>query len=312
MGTILFLIVTHNSEGEIELCLNSIVAQGLQSYRVVVVDNASTDGTTARIEASGVEVTLLRNEQNLGFAAACNQAASDSEDEFIMLLNPDAALCPGAVEQMLTEIESDQRVGIVGPRLRSRDGRLLPSAYRLPTVFQELAYLWGLRRALVCRPFKSLFGRLLAGRFGQFDPHDTKRVVDTVLGACMLVRRSVWEQLGGMDERFFLFYEEKDFCKRASDAGFAAVFVPTAEAVHEIGASVKSDPLAAAIAKRVSMRRYYRKHKGTAANLVVGTALLLNALWRVAEVLLKLPIGGQSRAELRMQLRAWRSLIREI
>ncbi|MBN2208662.1 MAG: glycosyltransferase family 2 protein [Candidatus Coatesbacteria bacterium] len=272
-----FVVVTFNSAREIAGCLDSIAAQGLHEFRIVVVDNGSWDETVRTVQESGIDLTLVRNETNRGFAAACNQAASMTDDGFIMFLNPDARLCPGAVEKLASAIESDERIGIAGPRLTSPDGTLLPSAYRSPTVFQELAFLFHLRPILVSRPFRRLFGRLLAGRFAQFDPHDTRRVVDTVIGACMLVRREVFLNVGGFDEQFFLFYEEKDFCKRALEAGFLTLFVPEAEAVHEVGASVKSDPLAAASAKRASMKRYYRKHKPMSANVVLQAALMITA-----------------------------------
>ena len=205
MRSVAFVVVTFNSARDIAGCLDSIVAQGLHEFRIVVVDNASQDETVRAVQESGIDLTLVRNETNRGFAAACNQAASRTDGDFIMFLNPDARLCPGAVEKLASAIESDEQVGIAGPRLRSPDGKLLPSAYRFPTVFQELAFLFCLRPILVSGPFRRLFGRLLADHFGQFDPHDRRRVVDTVIGACMLTKRQVFLKLGGFDERFYLF-----------------------------------------------------------------------------------------------------------
>jgi len=274
--SVAFVVVTFNSARDIAGCLDSIVAQGLHEFRIVVVDNASQDETVRAVQESGIDLTQVRNETNRGFAAACNQAVSRTDDDFIMFLNPDARLCPGAVEELVSAIESDEQIGIAGPRLRSPDGKLLPSAYRFPTLFQELAFLFCLRPILVSWPFRRLFGRLLAGRFGQFDPHDRRRVVDSVIGACMLVSREVFLKLGGFDEQFFLFYEEKDFCKRALEAGFSTLFVPEAQAVHEVGASVRSNRIGAASAKRASMKRYYRKHKSFSANMVLQAALMIN------------------------------------
>ncbi len=283
MRSVAFVVVTFNSARDIAGCLESIAAQSLPDFRIVVVDNASGDETVGVVQRSSVDLTLVRNDTNRGFAAACNQAASKADDDFIMLLNPDVRLCPGAAKELTSAIESDERIAIAGPRLRSPDGKLLPSAYRFPTVFQELAFLLGLKAILVSRPFKWLFGRLLAGRFGQFDPHDRRRAVDSVIGAAMLVRREVWDMLGGFDDEFFLFYEEKDFCKRALGAGFLTMFVPEAQAVHEVGASVRSDPIASAVAKRASMMRYYRKHKSFGANIVVQVALMVATLLQIAK-----------------------------
>jgi len=288
MTSVAFVVVTFNSAREITGCLESIAAQGLSDFHIVVVDNASSDGTASAVQRSGIDLTLVSNSRNRGFAAACNQAVSGIDDGLILLLNPDARLCPGAVNELVSAIESDNRIGIVGPKLKDPGGELLPSAYRFPTVFQDLAFLLGLKSILVSRPFKWLFGRLLASRFGQFDPHDRRRAVDSVIGACMLIRRDVWMMLGGFDERFFLFYEEKDFCKRALAAGFVTVFVPEALAVHEVGASVRLDPVAACVAKRASMMRYYRKHKSFWANIVVQVALMITKLLQKAKQKVKI------------------------
>ena len=277
MKGIVFIIVTFNSENEIGACLKSITGEGVPGTRIVVVDNASQDGTIKAIHQSGIEALLIKNESNRGFAAACNQGAEASSEENIMLLNPDARLISSAAEELRSAIEADERIGIAGPRLMDSRGETLPSAYRLPTVFQELAHLFRLKRALTSYPMKMLFGKLLAKRFAQYSPHDRREVVQSVLGACMMVKREVWEALGGLVEDFFLFYEEKDFCKRAAEAGYSTLFVPEAEACHDIGGSVRSDPAAAQRAKRTSMLLYYRKHKSLAARLVVQAALLLTA-----------------------------------
>ena len=120
-----------------------------------------------------------------------------------------------------------------------------------------------------------------------------------------------WERLGGLDERFFLFYEEKDFCMRAHDVGFWTVLVPEAQAGHEVGASTRGDLLGAAIAKRISMIRYYSKHKRAAANVVVRAVVLLTTLSHLAVEILTSAIGQLSRAEFGRRLRRWRPVIRE-
>ncbi|MBN1592077.1 MAG: glycosyltransferase family 2 protein [Candidatus Coatesbacteria bacterium] len=279
MVSVAVIIVTFNSEREIRACLESISAQNLEDYRVVVVDNASSDDTVGEIRLSKADLTLIENSTNRGFAAACNQAASAADSEFILLLNPDARLCDGAVSELVSAIRSEDGAGIAGPRLLSEDGRLLPSAYRFPTIFQEIAYLFRLKPILTSGPFKAIFGKFLSRWFGQFDPHDTRRVVDSVLGACMLIRGELWRELNGFNERFFLFYEEKDFCKRALDAGYRTIFVPDAQAIHEIGASCRSNPTETDIMKRESMMRYYRKHKSLCTNVVLWIAVLLSSLF---------------------------------
>ncbi len=309
--SIAFVIVTFNSGQTIERCLNSIASQGLSQRQIVVVDNASRDNTIEQTKRTKISLTLIQNDTNRGFAAACNQGVAATSADLIMLVNPDAQLRTDAVRELRSALQSDERIGIVGPKLTSPEGELLPSAFRFPTVFQELAFLMRLKPLLTSRPFRWAFGSLLASRFGQFDPHLRRRRVDTVVGACMLIRRSVWEMLGGLDERFFLFYEEKDLCMRAHDAGFWTVFVPEAQAEHEIGASTKANLLGAAVAKRMSMIRYHSKHKRVAANIVVRAAVLLTTLSHLVLEILTLAIGRLSRAELGRRLRGWWPVIRE-
>ena len=309
--SIAFVIVTFNSGQTIERCLGSIASQGLSRWQIVVVDNASSDNTVEQIRATGISLTLLQNDRNRGFAAACNRGVAATSAGLIMLVNPDARLGAGAVEELRSALRSDERIGIVGPRLASPDGELLPSAYRFPTVFQELAFLLRLKPLLTSRPFRWAFGSVLANRFGQFDPHLRRRRVDTIVGACMLIRRSVWEMLGGLDESFFLFYEEKDLCMRAHDAGFWTVFVPEAHAVHEVGVSTRSNELAAAIAKRMSMMRYYSKHKSIAANIVIRAAILVTTFSHLLVEALAVATGRLPRAELGYRLRRWRPVVRE-
>ena len=309
--SIAFVIVTFNSGQSIERCLNSIASQGISRRQIVVVDNASRDNTVEKIKNTKISLTLILNDTNRGFAAACNQGVAEADADLIMLVNPDAQLGPNAVRELQSAIHSDEHIGIVGPRLTGPEGELLPSAFRFPTVFQELAFLLRLKPLLTSRPFRWAFGSLLASRFGQFDPHLRRRRVDTIVGACMLVRHSVWEMLGGLDERFFLFYEEKDLCMRAHDAGFWTMFVPEAQAVHEVGASTRANLLGAAIAKRISMIRYYSKHKRVAANIAVRAAVLLTTLSHLALEILTLAIGQLSRAELGRRLRRWRPVFRE-
>jgi len=299
-----FVIVTFNSAGQVAQCLRSIARQRLHRARIVVVDNASTDETISVIRQTGIGLTLIENRTNRGFAAACNQAVEAVGEEFVLLLNPDARLSPGAVSTLVDAVVSSQEIGIAGPRILDESGALIPSAYRLPTLFQELAFLFRLKPILLWGPVRVVLGPLLMRRFGQFDPHRRRKVVESVVGSCLLVRRDVWERLSGFDEGFFLFYEEKDFCKRAAEAGYKTLFVPEAKVIHSVGASVKSAPRFAAVAKRASMIYYYQKHKSLLANLAVRAALLATVVLSVARDVVGFWAGYLSAGELGRRLAA--------
>lgn len=221
------VIVNWNSGRQLAACLESFAAAAGDSVavrRITVVDNASSDGSCDAPPAS-LPLDVIRNAENRGFAAACNQGAAGSEAEFLLFLNPDTRLMAGALERPARFLcaEENKAVGIVGIQLVDSAGHVARNTARMPTPWSMLGNSLGLDR-LMPSAFPPHFVIEWA--------HDQTRTVDQVMGAFMLVRRSLFETLGGFDERFFVYFEDLDLACRARARGFASVYLATAQAFH--------------------------------------------------------------------------------
>lgn len=222
------VIVNWNAGPRLRECLASLVPAiaGVESgVRVVVVDNASTDGSLEGIEAFGLPLTVIRNPQNRGFAVACNQGAQRSRSRLLLFLNPDTRLDSRSLGAPITFLDAPDGadVGIVGIQLVDDQGRVAKSCSRFPTPRRLLARALGLDQV-----FPGFFPGMLMHEWD----HASTRQVDQVMGAFLLVRRDVYRDLGGFDERFFVYFEDVDLCRRALDAGWKTIFVSEARAFH--------------------------------------------------------------------------------
>lgn len=221
------VIVNWNSGRQLAECLASFAAvanDAVTIERVVVVDNASADGSCEDLPAS-LPLTVIRNAENRGFAAACNQGAAGAAADFILFLNPDTRLMAGALERPAAFLSASQNsaVGIVGIQLIDEAGQVSRNSARIPTASSMVGASFGLDRVI-----PSLF----PPHFVTDWPHDETRTVDQVMGAFMLVRRSLFAALGGFDERFFVYFEDLDLACRARTRGFSSVYLATAQAFH--------------------------------------------------------------------------------
>jgi GT2 family glycosyltransferase len=192
--------------------------------RIVVVDNASTDGSLDALPASPA-LTVIRNAENRGFAAACNQGAAGAEADFLLFLNPDTRLMPGALERPAAYLLAPENagVGIVGIQLIDEMGHVARNTARMPTAWSMIGASIGLDR---------LMPSVFPPHFATDWPHDETRAVDQVMGAFMLMRCPLFKALGGFDERFFVYFEDLDLAQRARQRGFASVYLATAQAFH--------------------------------------------------------------------------------
>ena len=220
------LIVSWNVRDLLLRCLASVpVAADPLSYEIIVVDNASDDGTLASLSAAFPEVRVIANTQNRGFSGGNNQALATAVGAYLFLLNPDTELRSGAITALHHYLETHAQVGIVGPRLRYGDGTLQASRRRFPslaTLFSESTIIQ-----------EYMPGIPLFAHFYISDRSpDRAQPVDWIMGAADVVRRVVYEQIGGLDERFFMYSEELDWCRRAVAAGWQVAYEPAAEVVH--------------------------------------------------------------------------------
>lgn len=232
--TLSVVVVSFNTRDLLERCLASVAAEPVGAgAEVWVVDNASADGSAEMVRARFPEVRLLVNDANRGFAAACNQALARVTGEFVLLLNSDAILQPRALGRLLEVLQRQPEVGVVGGQLVDPDGRLQRSYGKMPRVGSFVAEMLGAGRVPGAR-------RLLSEVASPPRRRERPRPVDHVCGAGLAFRRGLLDEIGLLDERFFLYFEETDFCLRVRrDAGRVVWFEPRARVRHERQGSVR-------------------------------------------------------------------------
>ena len=280
------VIVNYNTADLVIDCLQSLA--GESGFQVSVVDNASPDRSAelilAAIEANAWNdwVELVDAPRNDGFAAGNNVAlrrlfAKENPPEYVLLLNPDTIVRPGAINRLVEFLDRYPRAGIAGSRLENLDGTPQRSAFRFPGLAAEFEN--GLRLGIVSR----LLSRFVVAPVVRNDVHQAA----WVSGASMLVRRKVFERIGFLDEGFFLYFEEVDFCRRACKAGWECWYVPESRVVHLVGQATGMN-MPQQQTRRVptywlaARRRYFLKHHGWAKTYMASLGwALARATWRV-------------------------------
>lgn len=249
------VVVTHNSRLHLSACLRSLFEQpDTLPLEVIVVDNGSRDGVA---EATGQEypqATLLQAPRNLGFAAGANLGIRQAKGAYVLLLNPDTVVTAGALRRMVAFLDATPDAGVVGPRLLNPDGSLQLSCRAFPGRWMVFAHRYALLSRLF--PRNPVTRRYLLTDW----EHDSIRAVDWVSGACLMTTREVLERVGLLDEGFFLFNEDVDFCKRVWAEGWKVYYVPDAVVVHQVGISRRRDDISLILARHRSMLHYHRKH----------------------------------------------------
>jgi N-acetylglucosaminyl-diphospho-decaprenol L-rhamnosyltransferase len=275
------VVINYKSRDALAECLEAL-ATGPEEIERVVVDNDSRDGSAEMLAARFPGVRLIANSENLGYSKAVNQGIAATRARFVLLMNPDCVVRPGAVRALADHLLAHPRTGIAGPQLRGRDGEIELSGRSFPT---PITFLFN-RYSLLTR----LFPRNPWSRRYLLSDWDrtTEREVDWLSGSCLMARREAIDQVGGMDEQFFMFNEDVDWCRRMKLAGWAVAYVPSAVAVHEIGASKRRVAARVIWGRHVGMIHYFRKHhpmnpifEALASTFIVmraGLMLLANAL----------------------------------
>jgi GT2 family glycosyltransferase len=249
------IIVSYRSRDVLLACLSGL-PEGARDldYEVVVVDNASGDGTSEAIVRSHPEVRLIQNDENVGFATAVNQGLRGTSGQFAMLLNPDCELHAGAARQLVDYLRSHPRCGLAAPRLLYPDGSLQYSVRTYPDQYTLLFNRYSLLTYLL--PANRWSRRYLMSDWD----HASTRDVDWVTGACMVARREAINEVGGMDEAFFMFNEDVDWCRRFNQAGWVVTYVPDAVCVHHVGASGHRTSTRVILERHRGMVYYFHKH----------------------------------------------------
>ncbi len=249
------VIVNWNVRSLLEECLRSVFQYAPKdSFEVFVVDNASSDGSAEMVSASFPVVHLIKNIHNLGFATACNQAIRQACGEYVLLLNPDCQITADAFNGLVSFFDNHPKAGIVGCRILNADDSSQQSIRRFPTILSQIAMMFKVHHLF---PRLPLFQNYLAA---DFDYSQTQQV-DQPMGAVFLLRKSMLDTLGLLDEQFFVWFEEVDLCKRAKDAGWEIWYDADVTVVHYQGQSFKQqDVITKQINSFASCRKYLWKH----------------------------------------------------
>ncbi len=249
------VVVNYNAGPALEECLADLAAAApAGGLEVLVVDNASRDGSLDQARRRHPWARFIASPVNRGFAAGCNLGLAAATGRHLMLLNPDTRLAPGCLEAMCRFLDTHPRAGALGPRVLDPDGRVQLSARGAPGPGAFLFH----RYSLLTRLFP---GNALSRRYLHSDwDHATTREVDWLSGAALMLSRPALAAAGPLDEGFFLFHEDVDLCLRVRQAGFTVVYHPGATVIHAIGISKEKADLRLLKARHRSMMRFVRKH----------------------------------------------------
>ncbi|NWF94045.1 MAG: glycosyltransferase family 2 protein [Syntrophaceae bacterium] len=270
------IIVNWNTKEFLLQCLESVHQSVREKgMEVFVVDNGSTDGSVAAVRERFPEVKLIENRTNLGFARANNQALRLSKGRYVLLLNPDAKVKPGAIDRLTSFMDAHPEAGAAGGQLLNPDGSKQNSIANFPSLATELLN-------------KSLLRWLFPSKYPGKEQDYTEPIeVDSVIGACMMVRRDTMEQVGLLDEDYFLFLEETDWCYRMKRAGWRIYHLPQAEVYHFQGKGAEIEKRRARVEYFRSRYHFFKKNRGSLQWLI----LVVGSVKRLLAELLLTAVG---------------------
>ncbi|MGH9517143.1 MAG: glycosyltransferase family 2 protein [Terriglobales bacterium] len=289
------IVVAWNCRKVLSDCLESILLQvEPERSEIIVVDNASSDGTAAMVRANFPSVKLIESDVNLGFARGNNLGLEAATGEYIFLINPDVVVGSDTFAKMLDHLRSHPGIGMLGPKIIGRDGAVQRSCMRTPTLWNQLC------RALALDTLNKksrLFGGYLMNEF----PHDALRDVDIINGCFWLVRRTALEQVGEMDPQFWMYADDLDWCRRYTEAGWRVVFFPHADAIHLGAVSSDTAPVFCYVQMQQADLQYWRKYHGVFSSACFFFTLYLSHALRsaVSALLYVVHASGRSRVALK-------------
>jgi len=274
------VLISYNGKEFIDDCMRTTVESLKRvNSEIIVVDNASSDGTIDILETKYPQARLIKNNSNLGFAPAVNQGLETATGEFILLLNQDTRIVGEAIPMLARKMKESNRIGTIGPKFIGFDGKLQHSARALPRYrdlffqFTGLSYLF---------PHSKILSNW---KMGWFD-HTTMMEVDQPMGAALMTRRDVIEKTGLFDESFRIFFNDVDFCRRVKEAGYANIYYPEAVVEHFVGGSTRRKKARMIIESHRAMYQYFKKYNKSVFSLPLlyfwGGILLITAIVRAA------------------------------
>ncbi len=274
------VIVNYNGGALLSATLDSLFATASDlAPEVYVVDNGSTDGSPARVRDAYPQVTLIEAGANLGFARANNLALRQARGRYALLLNPDIELHPGAIETALAYLDEHPDVGIVGPRVLLPNGQLdkpCRRSFKTPAI-----YLYKTIGLSALRPNSARFNRYYMG----YLPEDALTEVDAVIGAFLMIRRECMQEIGLLDERFFIYCEDEDWCFQAKRHGWKVVYHPDAVVIHHKGSSTRKRRVRMVLEWHKAIYQFHRKNMAHDYSPVTNGILYTGMAARLAAAL---------------------------
>jgi GT2 family glycosyltransferase len=272
------IIVNWNTASITCGCLKSVYEQTLGlEFEVIVVDNASHDGSAARIRREFPQAILIENTENRGFAAANNQGIAAARGRYVLLLNPDTIVLDGAIQKALRFADRNPKAAVVGCQVWESETRIQPTCFSFPSVWGLILRTLGLSRLF---PGSPIFGKAMLSAWDR----KTEREVDVVSGMFMLVRSEAIRQVGFMDEAYFIFAEETDWCWRFKRAGWRCIFTPEARIIHLDGGGKSTGQLSIPMYVQLhkSLLIFFKKRRGLASYIAARAFFVLCMLLRTA------------------------------
>jgi GT2 family glycosyltransferase len=275
MPDVSIIIVSWNAKQYLLDCLQSLVGTiNGYSQEIIVVDNASSDDSPNAVASQFPQITLIKNEDNLGFAKANNIGIRKSIGRYLCLINSDVVVLNNCIKAMIDFMEQHPGAGMAGPKILNPDRSLQVSCRHFPSIWNNLCQATGLNKVF---PKSDFFSE----PFMKYWTHDQVRKVDVLTGCFWMVRRKALEKVGLLDEDFFFYGEDLNWCKRFHDAGWDVVFYPKAEAIHFGGASSSNAPIRFYLELQKADLLYWRKHNGVIGRLSYTIIILLRQTLRI-------------------------------
>ena len=269
------IIVSWNAKHYLLDCLKSLNSSGPEkSIEIIVVDNASTDGSPEAVERDFPGAQLVRNRTNRGFAAANNIGIEQSNGRYVCLINSDIKVLGNCLERLCDYMDSKSSIGMLGPRILNPDMTFQSSCRRFPSLWNNLCTAIGLSRI-----FKQT--RFFGGEQMLYFKHDVLSRVDVLAGCFLMVRREALNQVGLLDERFFIYSEDVDWSRRFWNAGWEVVFFPDAQAIHYRGGSSSNAPTKFAIEQDRAMLQYWEKYHQISGKVAILVIMALKHVLRI-------------------------------
>jgi hypothetical protein len=291
------IIVNRNTGKKLYDCLKSVFEQSNNcTIEVIVVDNASSDNSQLMVKSEFPLVHLIENKQNIGFARANNIGIKNSTGRYLALINSDVVVFKDCIEKLILRMDENADVGIAGPKILNTDNSLQPSCRRFPSLWNNFCQAVGLD---IVFPRSSFFG----GWSMKYWAHDSTKSIDALSGCFWMVRRTALDDVGLLDERFFMYGEDLDWCRRFHDAGWDVCFYPDAQAVHYGGASSAMAPIRFYLEMQKADLQYWEKHHGRLKQVCYGLIIFLRHLIRIVLFAVIYLVRPQSRSRTSFKLR---------